>query len=102
MDTGDLVKGGHIERGVSSRWHYPMIQGRVSRELPAKNHPWSDLGDSVCYLVAGAAPTREVRPRSPEDQHAKVGFDRLGRLGGTRRESPRATSPFSPFERRNT
>src|SRR5262249_48792567 len=41
---------------LRSRWYYPTIDGVTSRELPLKNHPWSDLGDGLCYLVGGAAP----------------------------------------------
>ena len=47
---------------LSARWHYPMVNGRVSRELPVKDHPWSDLGDALCYAIAGMAPGREEAP----------------------------------------
>jgi hypothetical protein len=38
---------------LNGRWHYKTINGAVSRDLPVKDHPWSDLGDSLSYLVAG-------------------------------------------------
>lgn len=41
---------------LSGRWIYPTIHGRVSRDLPLKNHPFSDLGDALCYFVGGVAP----------------------------------------------
>jgi hypothetical protein len=49
---------------LAGRWHYPNVNGRTSRELPAKDHPWSDLGDSLCYALAGGlAPGRPKRHR---------------------------------------
>lgn len=44
---------------LSGRWHYPVTGGVVSRELPAKTHPASDLGDAFCYFIGGIAPRRE-------------------------------------------
>lgn len=41
---------------LQSTWYYPTIGGIVSRELPAKTHPASDLGDSFAYLIGGATP----------------------------------------------
>jgi hypothetical protein len=49
---------------LRSRWHYPSVNGVTSRELPVKNHPWSDLGDALCYLIGGAQPSN-VRPPQP-------------------------------------
>jgi hypothetical protein len=57
-----------LDRALSGRWHYPMVRGQVSREAPVKNHPWSDLADAACYLVAGVAPSRawqHTGPRKP-------------------------------------
>jgi hypothetical protein len=48
---------------LNGRWHYPVVQGQVSRELPTKNHPWSDLGDALCYFVAGSTPGPDLTPR---------------------------------------
>jgi hypothetical protein len=41
---------------LNGKWHYPTIGGVVSRELPAKTHPASDLGDAFAYFVGGALP----------------------------------------------
>ncbi len=53
-----------LVKALSGRWHYPMVQGRVSREVPAKTHPWSDLGDAFAYFVGGVVPgpVVEVKP----------------------------------------
>ncbi len=51
-------------QALNGRWHYPVVQGRVSREKPTKNHPWSDLGDAFAYFVGGVVPgpVVEVKP----------------------------------------
>lgn len=41
---------------LNSRWHYKTINGQVSKDLPVKDHPASDLGDGLCYCVGGIAP----------------------------------------------
>ncbi|MHB8510225.1 MAG: hypothetical protein ACYDGR_16540 [Candidatus Dormibacteria bacterium] len=41
---------------LNSRWHYKKVNGKVSRDLPVKDHPASDLGDALCYFVGGVAP----------------------------------------------
>ncbi len=64
-------------QALNGRWHYPMLQGKVSRELPAKTHPWSDLGDSFAYFVGGVAPgpVMEVKPiRVESDFDVRVPF----------------------------
>jgi hypothetical protein len=45
---------------LNGRWHYATVNGRVSRELPVKDHPASDLGDAFSYLVGGIAPSPVV------------------------------------------
>jgi hypothetical protein len=42
---------------LKGRCYYPTINGQVSRELPVKNHPWSDLMDAFCYFCGGVAPS---------------------------------------------
>jgi hypothetical protein len=37
----------------------PVVNGVVSRDLPIKNHPWSDALDGFAYLVGGLAPSRD-------------------------------------------
>ncbi len=44
-------------------WHYPTVHGQVSRELPMKNHPWSDLGDAFAYMVGGITPQPVVETK---------------------------------------
>jgi hypothetical protein len=41
---------------LNSRWHYMTVNGKVSRDLPVKDHPASDFGDALCYFVGGIAP----------------------------------------------
>jgi hypothetical protein len=41
---------------LNGRWHYSTVNGKVSRDLPVKDHPASDLGDALCYFVGGVAP----------------------------------------------
>jgi len=61
----------------AGRWHFPRDRhGEVSRDLPEKDHPWSDLGDSLCYVVGGAKPWRGPRPRVGPHK-ARMGFDVL-------------------------
>jgi hypothetical protein len=53
---------------LSGRWHYPRDRaGQVVRELPEKDHPWSDLGDALAYAIVGARPWRTAQggPRGP-------------------------------------
>lgn len=41
---------------LNGKWHYRTVNGVVSRDLPVKDHPASDLGDALCYFVGGIAP----------------------------------------------
>jgi hypothetical protein len=89
---GQLIEGGRpallvspmceaLIAAMSGRWHYPRDRnGQVSRETIEKDHPWSDLGDSLCYAVGGAKPWRQGRPAGPRAPYpAKTGGDPLGR-----------------------
>ncbi len=61
---------------LSGRWHYPTVNGQVSRELPAKNHPWSDLGDAFCYAIGGLAPSPNYEATSgPPKPYAETAID---------------------------
>jgi hypothetical protein len=60
LDPEDAIPA---DRALSGRWHYPLVRGQVSREAPVKNHPWSDIADSLTYLIAGVAPTRLLTRR---------------------------------------
>jgi hypothetical protein len=55
----DREGGALLIRALRGRWYFPTVHGQVSRDLPVKSHPWSDLGDSWLYLVGGMAPSRE-------------------------------------------
>ncbi len=63
---------------LSGRWHYATVNGQVSRELPLKNHPWSDLGDAFAYLVGPFARSRDADEDRPRQRHAIRNFDPLG------------------------
>jgi hypothetical protein len=54
----DPVGGLLLIRALRGRWYFPTVHGQVSRDLPVKNHPWSDVGDSFLYLIGGLAPSR--------------------------------------------
>jgi hypothetical protein len=55
----DPVDAALLVRALRGRWCFPVVNGTVSRDLPIKNHPWSDLGDGFAYLVGGIAPSRD-------------------------------------------
>lgn len=71
----DSVDGAPLIRALRGRWHFPTVNGQVSRDLPVKDHPWSDLGDSFAYLVAGIAPARDRSQRTKPRGRSKIGFD---------------------------
>jgi hypothetical protein len=74
---GQLIDGGRpalivcptataLIEAMSGRWHYLRDRsGQVSREMAEKDHPWSDLGDSLLYAVGGAKPARRGQPTRP-------------------------------------
>jgi hypothetical protein len=62
---------------LNGRWHYRTINGAVSRDLPVKDHPASDLGDALCYFVGGVAP-EPMRSTEPLKIESNFTFD----LGG--------------------
>ena len=68
---------------LSSRWHYPTVNGKVSRDLPVKDHPWSDLGDALCYLVAGMLEETEVSTTPPKPVVVETEFVLFGRKMGS-------------------
>ncbi len=57
-------------QACNGRCYYPTVNGHVSRELPVKNHPWSDLMDSLCYMVGGLfmAPILDTGPVKVETE----------------------------------
>jgi hypothetical protein len=60
----DPIDGALLIRALKGMWIYPTVNGLVSRDLPVKSHPWSDLGDSLAYCVGGIAPSRPRRSSS--------------------------------------
>jgi hypothetical protein len=87
----DPVDGAPLIRACRGAWYFPTINGRVSRDLPKKpNHPFEDLGDSLCYFVGGIAPSRE--PRDPSTQQRYAVSATTDVLGEHRRPAPHARS----------
>jgi hypothetical protein len=71
----DAIEGALLIRALRGRWYYPMVNGKVSRDLPKKpNHPFEDAGDSFCYFVGGIAPTRAPRRNGPPGK-SKLAFN---------------------------
>ena len=65
---------------LSGRWFYPVIHGRVSKEIPKKpNHPYEDLGDAFCYFVGGITPQPVIDER-PLVVETEFSLDSLGGL----------------------
>lgn len=60
-----------LRKALSGAWHYKRVQ--VSGEerfhdTPNKNHPYSDLGDSLGYLTLGGGEYRSLRGMKPASQ----------------------------------
>jgi hypothetical protein len=61
----DPIDAQPLIKALSGRWHYSEDRvGNVIKDLPEKSHPWSDLGDSFCYLLCGLMPemAEQLRP----------------------------------------
>jgi hypothetical protein len=76
-----------LRQALAGRWHYPRDRaGLVLRELPEKDHPWSDLGDALAYAVVGARPWRRSQERGRPVYQAKgAGSVNPVHWGGCRR-----------------
>lgn len=79
LDPEDAVL---LDRALSGQWHYGLVRGQVSREMPVKNHPWSDLADSLTYIVAGVAP--EEQPLVAREIPVETSFSLGGKPFGLR------------------
>jgi hypothetical protein len=77
----DPVDAALLIRALRGRACYPVVNGVISRDLPIKNHPWSDLLDSFAYLVGGIAPSRDREAeaeRYREPRYARSGLTNWG------------------------
>jgi len=58
---------------LDGAWHYPVkATGQRRSDQPKKpNHPHEDLGDALCYVLAGLAPTKDASapPKVPTVRH---------------------------------
>ena len=53
----------------AARWHYERDRsGHVQRDTPVKDHPASDYGDCLCYVVGGAKPWRRDASRDRQQR----------------------------------
>jgi hypothetical protein len=67
----DPVEAAMLDRALAGRWYYPVVNGRVSKDLPKKpNHPWEDLGDALCYLLGGFGAHASAEARPPRQTQA--------------------------------
>jgi hypothetical protein len=54
----DPIEGLPLIRALHGSWYYAKDKlGNIARELPKKNHPHSDVGDSFCYLLSRCSPS---------------------------------------------
>ena len=63
----DPVQARGLVKALIGGWHYPTGgDGRVRRDDPVKNHPHSDHGDGLCYLLVGMSPGKgDVPAKKP-------------------------------------
>ena len=66
-----------LRRALNGMWRYATsVSGELrGAEMPIKDHPWSDLANSLTYLVAEMFPVRE---RREIDRDAPVVYVRGG------------------------
>lgn len=53
-----------LRKALSGAWHYKRIQAAGDErfvEKPNKNHPYSDIGDALGYLLMGGGETQALR-----------------------------------------
>jgi hypothetical protein len=66
-----------LRRALRGAWYYPRdAAGNLRSAKPEKpNVPYADLGDALCYVVAGMHPLRRPDPRLPRSVPApRYGF----------------------------
>ena len=62
----DPVDAKPLTQALSGRWHYTEDRlGNVIKDVVKKSRPWSDLGDSFCYLLCGVMPemAEQLKPQ---------------------------------------
>lgn len=83
----DPVNAHGLVKALIGGWHYQTgPDGRVRRDEPVKNHPHSDHGDALCYMLCAMAPGKgDQPPRKP--MQARTAFNPL-RHGYPTRQQP--------------
>ena len=73
-----------LRKALSGAWHYRRLQVKGEpryTDTPYKNHPYSDVGDALGYLLLGGGEHRQLsrgsRPK-PTAAQAKIEFDVFG------------------------
>ena len=92
----DPVQGRGLVKALDGGWHYATTSdGKVKKDDPVKNHPHSDYGDALLYLLAGMVPLAPPRSTAPK-QRAKVDFSPF-RVGRVERQRDPSKTDFSVF-----
>jgi len=65
---------------LASKWHYRENKlEELQGDVPVKDHPWSDYGDSLCYAIAKAPPalrrTDPYQAAFPQELKVITAFD---------------------------
>lgn len=75
-NPGLVLNGGHpgcqlLDKALSGRWYYKTNRlETTAKDQPHKpNHPWEDLGDATCYLIARVTPGARIKPPTPQNKN---------------------------------
>jgi len=75
-NPGLILNGGHpgchlLDKALSGRWYYKTNRlETTAKDQPHKpNHPWEDLGDATCYLIARVTPGARIKPPTPQNKN---------------------------------
>jgi len=87
--TADIEIGDFLVAGTAG-YVQQAAAGELRTDLPKKpNHPWEDLGDALCYLVAGCSGGAPVPGRIAQQAHMEfpvydyASTPRVGRQANT-------------------